>query len=143
MIGLRRKLGSFDNKSIRKTGIISLLLSLSIFLLAGFVFTTALAQFKNETSNGLVLTPATGIIQRIDVAGQNSLHPIIPHSNSKLYVLWQDNSSGSNEIHFTESQNKGVTFQGIKNLSNNTGNSEFPQISAAGDNVYVVWQDNR
>ena len=28
------------------------------------------------------------------------------------------------------------------NLSNNTGFSEHPQISASGNNVYIVWVDD-
>ena len=99
-------------------------------------------QTKDETSNGLSETPASGIIQRIDSENQNSLFPLLAQSNNNLYVVWQDNSSGTNEIFFKGSNNNGNSFRGMRNLSNNTGNSEFPQIAAAGNNVYVVWQDN-
>ena len=37
---------------------------------------------------------------------------------------------------------RGVTFGGKKNLSDNVGNSQSPQIQALGNITFVVWQDN-
>src|ERR687889_88630 len=34
------------------------------------------------------------------------------------------------------------SFGNLTNLSNNTGFSSTPQISASGSNIYVVWRDN-
>ena len=62
-----------------------------------------------------------------------------------MYVVWQDdsnNTSGSSDIFFKVGANNGSKFRGLRNLSNNTGVSEFPQITATGDKVYVVWQDD-
>ena len=38
--------------------------------------------------------------------------------------------------------NAGSTFGGKKNLSDNVGNSQSPQIQALGNITFVVWQDN-
>ena len=35
-----------------------------------------------------------------------------------------------------------LAFAGPINLSNSNGSSEFPQIAASGNNVFVVWKDN-
>ena len=40
------------------------------------------------------------------------------------------------------SKNNGTSFGTPINISNNTGDSFFPQIAAIGNNVYVTWQDN-
>jgi hypothetical protein len=58
-----------------------------------------------------------------------------------VYVVWTDNSAGNNEIFFAVSNNNGQTFSAPKNISKTLENSEFPQITSEGDNVYVVWQE--
>ena len=37
---------------------------------------------------------------------------------------------------------KSLFFGEVKKISNNNGTSELPQVTAQGNNVYVVWQDN-
>ena len=59
-----------------------------------------------------------------------------------VYVVWQDNTTGNYDIFFTHSSDNGSSFAPIRNLSNNNGTSQLPQIAAQGNNVYVVWQDN-
>ena len=39
-------------------------------------------------------------------------------------------------------QDNGKNFESVRNLSKNNGTSELPQVTAEGNNVYVVWQDN-
>jgi hypothetical protein len=52
----------------------------------------------------------------------------------------QDNSTGNN---FKRSTNNGSGLSGTRNLSNNTGNSELPQIAASkNQQVYVAWHDD-
>jgi hypothetical protein len=61
---------------------------------------------------------------------------------NNVYVVWQDNSSGNYDVYFAHSPDNGKNFETIKNLSKNIGTSELPQVTAEGNNVYVVWQDN-
>ena len=97
-------------------------------------------QFKASITNGSKFRAMRNLSNNTG----NSEFPQIAAAGNNVYVAWQDNSSGTNEIFFKGSKNNGNTFPGIKNLSNTKGNSEFPQIATAGDNnnVYVVWQDN-
>ncbi|HKU50029.1 MAG TPA: sialidase family protein [Nitrososphaera sp.] len=61
-------------------------------------------------------------------------------SGSNRFVVWQDGSSGGNsDIFFRRSTDSGATWQSIKNLSANPGNSFGPQIAVSGSNVYVIW----
>jgi hypothetical protein len=71
-----------------------------------------------------------------------SSNPQITTFESDVYVVWRDNSSGNDDIYFSASADNGTSFNSIKNLSNNVGRSDNPQIAAEGDNVYVVWTDN-
>ena len=48
---------------------------------------------------------------------------------------------GNFDIFFAASNNNGTSFGTPINLSNNTGDSQNPQIAASGNNVYVTWVD--
>ncbi|MDR4510654.1 MAG: glycoside hydrolase [Nitrososphaeraceae archaeon] len=78
--------------------------------------------------------------QKIDEIINNIIECLFP--NPIIYVVWQDDATGSNDIFFAASTDNGHTFSTPENLSNNLGNSITPQIAAEGDNVYVVWRDN-
>jgi hypothetical protein len=56
--------------------------------------------------------------------------------------VWQDDSGGNYDVYFAYSSDNGKTFESIRNLSKNNGTSELPQVTAQGNNVYVVWQDD-
>ena len=50
---------------------------------------------------------------------------------------------GANDIFYKRSIDGGASFtEPTKNLSNNAGSSEFPDIAVSGNNVHVVWHDN-
>ena len=72
----------------------------------------------------------------------SSLFPQISSFGNYTFVVWQDNSTGNDEIFLRKSSNGGSTFSSKKNLSNNNSSSLFPQISSFGNNTFVVWQDN-
>jgi hypothetical protein len=63
-------------------------------------------------------------------------------SENNVYVVWQDNSTGNDEIYFRHSTDNGQEFGDTVNLSKDIGQSESPQLAASENNVYVVWQDN-
>ncbi len=62
---------------------------------------------------------------------------------NNLYVVWDDSTSGGiDDIFFTSSDNNGLNFGSVLDLSNNSGFSTKPQVAAFGSNVYVVWADD-
>jgi hypothetical protein len=71
-----------------------------------------------------------------------SVDPQITSEGNNVYVVWKDNTPSNNDIFFAVSRDGGQTFSTPKNISETTAISERPQISAEGNNVYVVWQDN-
>ena len=65
----------------------------------------------------------------------------IATSGNYVYLAWPSNKTTVDfEIMFKASTDNGKTFGPKINLSNSTGiDSERPEISAAGGNVYVSW----
>jgi hypothetical protein len=70
-----------------------------------------------------------------------SEHPQIAAYNNNVYTIWADDTSGNREVLFTRSEDNGMSFDKIKNLSNNTSDSFNQEIAVFGDNVYIVWLD--
>ena len=90
---------------------------------------TTFAETENLSTNNT--TPSSGA--QISAIGNN------------VYVVWQDMASGNNEVFYRHSNNTGEKFRGASEISNtlsvNGESALYPQLSAIGKNVYVVWQD--
>ncbi len=82
--------------------------------------------------------------QEINLSKSNGTSelPQVTAEGNNVYVVWQDNSTGNYDINFAYSSDNGKSFEPAINLSKNGGASELPQVTAEGNNVYVVWQDN-
>ena len=65
----------------------------------------------------------------------------LPQIDNNVYVVWYNNTPGNNEIFFAVSNDNGQTFSTPKNISKTLQDSERPQITSEGDNVYVVWRE--
>jgi hypothetical protein len=93
--------------------------------------------FRKSTDGGNSFTKAINLSNDI---GQ-STSPYIFSTANNLYVIYSDNTTGNYEIYFRKSTDGGNSFTKAINLSNDTGLSDFPEISASGNSVYVVWVD--
>jgi hypothetical protein len=79
----------------------------------------------------------------------NSYDPKIAVSGkSNVYVVWEDNTVGQNNVsksfylYFKASTNAGASFSNKEPLNRNIGQlADYSQITASGDNAYVVWSD--
>jgi hypothetical protein len=72
-----------------------------------------------------------------------SFEPRISATGNNVYVVWNDNTEGDNDMYFARSTHNGTTFEDVINLSQEAeGISGLPQIAASDrDNVYVTWPD--
>lgn len=72
----------------------------------------------------------------------NSISPAAAiDGNGILHVVWQDDTSGNNEILYRHWD--GSTWSAVENLSQTSGVSQAPAIATdSTGNVHVVWQDN-
>ena len=70
--------------------------------------------------------------------------PKVIAQGSNVYVMWIDTGTtgGYGEVYFRKSSDSGSTFSSVKNLSNNAGTSQHPDMVAVGSNVYIAWMDN-
>jgi hypothetical protein len=68
---------------------------------------------------------------------------IIADQNNRVFISWQDRMdiSHKDEIFFASSTDRGESFSGVMNLSNNLDISECPSIIAVDDMVYATWED--
>jgi hypothetical protein len=64
-------------------------------------------------------------------------------SGNKIYVSWEDDSSGDYEIYFKKSTDGGASWSGNKRLTWSSGDSSGPIIVVdASDKIHLVWQDS-
>ena len=94
--------------------------------------------FTHSSDNGKSFAP----VRNMSNNNGTSELPQIAAQDNNVYVVWQDNTPGNYDIFFTHSSDNGKSFAPVRNMSNNNGTSELPQIAAQDNNVYVVWQDN-
>jgi aldose sugar dehydrogenase len=107
-----------------------------IFILISFVVTL-----------GSIITiwPLYAQIESLSSAENSHTKLLLPQVSpvgSNIFLIWQDNSTGNEEIFLRKSTNGGITFGNTTNVSNNTGFSTSPQIESFGNNTFVIWQDN-
>jgi len=63
-------------------------------------------------------------------------------SGNYVHVVWHDERDGNSEIYYKRSTDNGVTWGNDTRMTNNTGFSGFPSVTAIGNYVYIVWLDN-
>jgi predicted secreted protein with PEFG-CTERM motif len=67
--------------------------------------------------------------------------PQIVASGNNVYVVWMDKTPGNYDIFVAKSNDTGSTFGVPVNVSNTPKDSGYPQITASGNNIYVVWTE--
>ncbi len=118
-----------------------ILCSLNINISSGFVNAINLDNTKINFSNIYNLSNN----KNDSVYGQ-----IFSFNRSSVYLVWQDSviSNFNNpyptnyDIFFKIIDSTNKNQSNIINISNNSGFSEHPQLSASGNNVYLTWIDN-
>jgi hypothetical protein len=67
---------------------------------------------------------------------------IASDTGNNIHVVWTDLSPGNNEVFYKKSTNRGTNWPMTKRLTWNGGTSGAPAIGTdAGDNIYVLWND--
>ena len=93
--------------------------------------------FAFSTDNGQTFSTPKNISTN---AGSPGVPQISSSGDNNIFVVWNDNPLGNDDILFAFSTNHGETFSTPTIISNNLGNSFTPQISSSGDhNLFVVW----
>jgi hypothetical protein len=94
--------------------------------------------YKRSTDRGLTWSDNVNLSNNESIA----YNPAIAVSGSYVHVVWYDNRDGNYEEYYKRSIDGGITWDPEIRLTNNTGISMHPSISASGLNVHLVWFDN-
>jgi hypothetical protein len=95
--------------------------------------------FRRSTDTGANFESVENLSSNV----RNSEIVQITVTGENVYVVWNDSlPPGNSEVFFRASMDRGASFGATENLSSNAGRSDKPQISASGNNVYVVWEDD-
>lgn len=94
--------------------------------------------------------PPAGLDVRLDtdpIGEELSVFPRIAAGGDALYVTWYDRRNGDTDVYFQRSLDGGLSWLGSdRRLDTDVpgaAGSNVPQIAAAGDRVFVVWEDQR
>lgn len=88
---------------------------------------------------------------RVDSDSPGSAYSASPvlavNEDGGVFVAWEDSRSAGSDIFVAVSQDRGATFDQDRRLdggdSPGAGDSFEPQLAVRGDDVYVVWHDDR
>jgi len=103
----------------------------------GFIGEDPEIFFRKSVDNGATWQAA----KRLTTNTGTSREPAVAVSGANVYVAWEDNSVGNDEIYVRKSTDSGATWQNAKRLTNNTGSSSQPALAVMNANVYVAWND--
>lgn len=94
--------------------------------------------------NPALSTPPVNLSQNPTTPVTTSLENRILATGNNVYAVWTKDTKGTpvtDDVYFAVSTNNGASFGGPVNLSNNA-KSGGPEVSAAGNNVYAIWEDH-
>ncbi len=96
--------------------------------------------FAKSNDNGTTFMPAI----EISDSSKDSAFPQLTVSGNHVYVAWLERTQGDiTNVIFTKSDNGGITFSSPAAITNHaSSNSGIPKISADGNHVYLMWEDN-
>src|SRR6476660_10040645 len=115
----------------------NLVLLVSLMMTLVFLTSFSFVAYSNiEAATNLTSTHHTFDANVVILSPQHSI------LEKSIILVWQDNSTGNDEIYLRKSSDGGITFGNATNLSDNVGDSQSPQIQALGNITFVVWQDN-
>ena len=93
--------------------------------------------FRRSTDNGVTWQGR----QRLTFTAGESCAPAIAARNANVYVVWNDDDSGDDEIYFLKSTDSGATWRPVQKLTTTSYESVEPDIAVSGTNIYVVWEE--
>ncbi|MBL8017630.1 MAG: T9SS type A sorting domain-containing protein [Ignavibacteria bacterium] len=69
--------------------------------------------------------------------------PTISASGQVVHIAWESNKDGNYEIYYRRSPDNGISWGAVTRLTNNSALSEYPVLACSGNNVHLVWIDER
>lgn len=60
-----------------------------------------------------------------------------------VHVFWEDSRDGNNEIYYIRSTDGGISWGVNNRLTSSSGSSGLPALAISGQDLHIVWEDNR
>ena len=95
--------------------------------------------YKNSTDNGQTWSSDL----RLTSDGGDSYHPSTAVSGPNVHITWQDNRDGNEEIYYKMSNDGGLSWDPDLRLTDDQGSSYNASIALSGQQINVVWSDDR
>ena len=101
-------------------------------------------EYRGSTWTTLGTSPGVGA----NASSGNAAHPTAAYLGSQLFVAWQDDFSGRNEIYAATYVggtwiDAGTDSRKAGGISNTQGSALLPSLASASGQLSLVWQDNR
>jgi len=93
--------------------------------------------FRRSTDHGATWQST----KRITYNAGISEYPRIAAYQNNVYIVWEDDTPGNDEVYFRRSADGGATWQTAKRLTVNSNYSGMPDIAADGSNIYALYVD--
>lgn len=94
--------------------------------------------YKRSIDNGINWEPEI----RLTNNESSSWKSCVGVSGSEVYVVWSDNRNGNYEVFFKRSTDDGLSWGTDTRLTDNSGESTFPNLAISGSCLFVVWRDD-
>lgn len=94
--------------------------------------------FKKVYNNSMSFSDTSNISNSTGISNLVKLST----TEDKIYIIWEDKQADKWQLLFSKSDNKGMEFDIVTNISNATGNVHLHDLSSAGNNVFVLWAAN-
>ncbi len=95
--------------------------------------------YKRSTNAG----ETWGADTRLTVDSAISWYQSLAVTGSNLHVVWRETRDGNYDVFYKRSTDRGLSWGADTNLTQASGSSENPCITACGDKLHVLWFDNR
>ena len=98
--------------------------------------------YKNSTNGGATWSSDVRLTNDLGSSG----FPSMAVNGNNIHVVWTDSRVGNLEIYYKNSTDNGATWSSDMRLTNDVSESYtfMPQaIAVNGNNIHVVWYDNR
>jgi len=95
--------------------------------------------YKRSTNNG----ENWGSDTRLTNDGSYSFESVVAVNGNNIHVVWRDNRDGNYEIYYKRSTNNGENWGSDTRLTNDGSNYYNPVVAVNGNNIHLVWTDER
>ena len=95
--------------------------------------------YKRSIDNG----ETWGSDTKLTTDDSGSWVPVVAVNGNNIHVVWQDSRDGNYEIYYKRSIDNGETWGSDTKLTTDDLDSSNPVMAVNGNNIHVVWQDDR